>query len=89
MVLTIYFVICAICNFVDTKFGRQSNMKDKIRRKYRKHIGVAYLLLALITFNFFVAERIYHIKLELFPCAIIYVIPIGYIIYINKRFKRY
>jgi len=71
---------------MDAKFGRRNDMEEHKRKKYRKYISVAYLSLALITFCIFIAERIYRINLGLFKCAIIYMIPILYILYINKRF---
>lgn len=84
--LTILFIVYAVCHFFDTKLGRPCNMEDKIRKKYRKFVSIAYLLLALITFGIFMAELIYHIKFGFLKCMAVYMIPILYMVYINKRF---
>lgn len=85
-VLSIFFLVMAICHFLDAKLGRRDDLEDNIRKKYRRYISISYFYLAIATFGIFVVNRLYHFNISYIKMVIIYAIPILYTVPINKRF---
>lgn len=90
--LALLFLFTAICHFTDRKYGRNNDMEDTVRKRYRKWIGVGYLGLVLVSVGVFVAEFIYKMRLDsgkgLLCLCLAYMIPILYMLWINKRFHQ-
>ncbi len=86
-VLSVYFLIMALCNFFDAKFGRRENMEDSVRKKYRRWASLAYLYLSFATAGIFIADTFWRIDVGFVKIIAIYAVPLLYLVFINKKFS--
>lgn len=89
LVFAVFFLVNAIFNFGDCKFDRNKGMKEEVRKKYRRHVGFAFLGLMLIAIGTFIAEFVYRIRMDsrqMVLLFVIYMIPVLYIVLVKKHF---
>lgn len=88
--LAVLFLFTAVCHFTDSKYGRRDDMEDKVRKRYRKWIGIGYIGLTLVSVGVFITEFIYRVRLStvkgILCLCVLYAIPVIYILWVNKRF---
>lgn len=95
LIFALLFLANAVLNFTDSERfrGRDLDLEEEPRKQYRMRVGIAYICLAVVAFCIFIAEFIYRIRLntsEALICfGIPYLIPVLYILYVNKRFSRW
>ena len=95
LIFAVLFLINAVLNFTDSGHlgGRDIDLEEEPRKQYRMRVGIAYASIAAVAFCIFIAEFVYRIRLntsEALICfGIPYMIPLLYILYVNKRFSRW
>ena len=95
LIFAIFFMINAVLNYTDSKYfgGREMDLGEDLRKPYRMRVGIAYACIAIVAFCIFIAEFFYRIRLntsEAMICfGIPYMIPVLYLLYVNKRFSRW
>ena len=95
LIFALFFLVNAVLNFMDSERfgGRDIDLEEEPRKQYRMRVGIAYACIAIVAFCIFMAEFFCGIRFntsEAFICfGIPYMIPLLYILYVNKRFSRW
>ena len=95
LIFALLFLVNAVLNFTDSERfgGRDLDLEEELRKQYRMRVGIAYMCIAVVAFCIFIAEFIYRIRLntsEALICfGIPYLIPVLYLLFVNKRFSRW